>query len=103
MTPLEAVLLIVAVGLPWHLVVLWQMNKLADPAYLRAEGVVILREEVLEETAHEVGRYKGHAIWETVTFMGMTYRFDRIVPRAYRWSIGERELYLDPGLIYITK
>jgi hypothetical protein len=102
MSPLEAVALMALIGLPWHLLVLWQLNRLDDPAYLRQEGVVILRDEALQGHAMQVGRYKNRPIWETVTFMGMVYRFDHIVPRGYRWSVGERELYLEPGLLYRT-
>jgi hypothetical protein len=38
--------------------------------------------------------------------MGMEYRFDRIVDlrasRRTRESLSPRELFLDPGLVYIT-
>lgn len=103
MTPLEAVLLSAVIGLPFHLLVTWQMSRLEDPAYLRQEGVVILREDALQEHTAEVGRYRDRPIWASVTFLGMCYRFDRVVPRSYRWSISERELFLEPGLVYITE
>lgn len=102
MNPLEAVLLIALLGLPLHLLVMSQIEKLDDPDYLRAEGVVILRPEALDSLCPEIGRYKGCPIWGSVVFMGMRYHFDRVVPRRYRWSLGPRELFLDPGLVYVT-
>ena len=39
---------------------------------------------------------------ETVTFMGLLYRFDHIADARRRELTATRELYLDPGLIYVT-
>ena len=49
---------------------------LHDPAYLRRHG--------------------------SVTFKGMVYRFDRVVPERERERISARELWLAPGLVYVT-
>jgi hypothetical protein len=32
----------------------------------------------------------------------MRYRFDRVIDSGRRDHIGSRELYLDPGLVYVT-
>jgi hypothetical protein len=102
-TPLEAALLIVAVSLPFHLLVLWQLRLLSDPAHLRKHGVVIVSAAALEGRSAPIGEYMGEPIWSTVTFMEMEYRFDRVIDRRKRNSIAGRELFLEPGLVYVTK
>jgi hypothetical protein len=49
-----------------------------------------------------IGRYEDHEIWGSVTFMGMRYRFDHIAGASERERISARELYLPPGLVYVT-
>jgi len=48
----------------------------------------------------------GHPIWGSVRFMGMEYRFDHIVDtrlsRRARERLEPRELFLEPGLAYVT-
>ena len=34
--------------------------------------------------------------------MGMDYRFDRVVDRRARERLAPRELFLDPGLVYLA-
>ncbi len=102
MNPLEAALLIAALALPLHGLVLWQLGRLEDPAYLRRHGIVVVRESALDGHTGSLGEYAGHAIWSTVTFMGMRYRFDRIARPQDKEKTGPGELYLDPGLVYIA-
>jgi len=102
MNPLEAVLLIVLVGLPFHLLVQRQFARLRDPRYLREHGVVIRREEILERPSVPIGAFGGHTIYESVTFMDIVYRFDRIAEPSYRERVRPREIFLEPGLIYVT-
>ena len=101
MTPLEAVLLFAVLALPLHALVLWQIDRLQDPAYLRAHGIVVVRESALDGHTGAVGQYAGRSIWGSVTFMGMVYRFDRIARPQDRERTGPGELYLDPGLVYV--
>lgn len=102
MSPIEAALLVVIVALPFHIAVLVALSRLDDPTYIRRKGVVIVKESALTAHSGSVGLYQGHEIWETVTFKGMTYRFSRVARPGYRQRIHERELYLDPGLVYLT-
>lgn len=102
MSPLEAALLALLLALPLHWVVMRQLDQIRDPRYLREHGVVIVVEEALEGHSEPIGEFMGHPIWASVTFMGMEYRFDRIVPRSKRNSICAHELFLDPGLVYRT-
>lgn len=102
MNPVEASLLVALMTAPALLFVRWQLDRYADPAYLRARGVTIRREEILEAHGDAIGRYAGRDIWSSVTFMGMVYRFDRIEAPVYRSQVRARELFLEPGLVYVT-
>jgi hypothetical protein len=101
--PLEAALIVLALFLPIHWIVWRQLDRLGDPAYLRRNGVIIVVERALQSHSEPIGEYLGHPIWASVTFMGMRYRFDRILPRQKRDSIAALELFLEPGLVYRTE
>jgi hypothetical protein len=101
LSPLEAALLVAALALPFHVLVQWQLSRLSDPGYLRAQGVVILDERVLELRG-SIGQFKGREIAASVVFMGMVYRFDRVVLPSQKDALAARELYLEPGLVYVT-
>ena len=101
MTPLEAILVPVALAAP----ILWlmhlEMDRLASPDYLRRHGVVIVKESALENFAQPIGHYMSKTVWGTVTFKGIVYRFDHVTRPERRETIGPGQLYLDPGLVYI--
>ena len=101
LSPIEAALLVAALALPFHVLVQWQLSRLSDPGYLRAQGVVILDERVLELRG-SIGEFKGRTIPESVVFLGMAYRFDRVIAPAQRGELAAGELYLEPGLVYLT-
>lgn len=100
MNPLEAAFLVALVVLPFHVLVQWQLRLLCDPRYLRKRGVVIRREEIVGRSEKVIGRYRGCDIYSSLIFMGMEYRFERVVSPAYR--VKARELLLPPGLLYVT-
>jgi hypothetical protein len=100
--PLEAAALIIALFLPLAWLVRRELAKLENPDYLRAHGVVIVLEEVLNKHSAPIGRYMERPIWGSVTFLGMVYRFDRVAGPREKEKIGRGELYLEPGIIYIT-
>ena len=102
MAPLEAALLIVLFALPLHWLVGRELRRLDDPRYLRAHGVVIVSESALDGHSEPIGQFMGRPVWGTVTFKGMRYRFDRVLDRRRRNSIAARELFLEPGLVYLT-
>jgi hypothetical protein len=101
MTPLDAAILIVLLVLPLHWLVMRYFDQLADPAYLRKHGVVILSESALQDHSEPIGQYRDRPIWGTVTFMGMVYRFHHIVDGRDR-RVAPGELFLEPGLVYVT-
>jgi len=102
MSPLEALVVILLVALPWWWLVHHEIDKLSDPAYLRDHGVVIVSETVLQEHSAPIGEYMGHPIWGSVRFMGMEYRFDHVQDRRARERLAPGELFLEPGLVYVT-
>jgi hypothetical protein len=103
MSPLEAALAVAALALLLHYVIVRKLEQLEDPAYLRKEGVVIVRKNVIDARSEVIGEYQGRPIWASVTFMGMQYRFDHIVEDKQREWIEAGELYLEPGLVYALK
>ena len=50
-----------------------------------------------------IGTYCGAAVHRSVTFKGMTYEFAGVVPQKYQRRIDENELYIEPGLLYVTR
>jgi hypothetical protein len=102
MTPIDAVIVILILALPLHWLVLRHFDRLEDSAYLRRQGIVVRSESALQERGDPIGRYMGCVIWRSVTFMGMRYRFDHVIDRRSRENIGPGELFLEPGLVYIT-
>jgi len=102
MSALEAVVVILLVALPWWWLVHHEVDKLSDAAYLRDHGVVIVSETALQGHSAPIGEYMGHPIWGCVRFMGMEYRFDHVQDRRARERLAPGELFLEPGLVYVT-
>ena len=102
MTPLEAVLVPIALAAPLLWLMRLELDRLADPDYLRRHGIVIVAERALESRADPVGIYMGCTVWGTVTFRGIVYRFDHVTQPEQREAIGPGRLYLEPGLVYVT-
>jgi hypothetical protein len=101
-SPLEAALVVALLTLPFYLLVRWHLERLSDPRYLRVHGVAVRNERVIERRGGVVGKYCGREISAEVGFMGMVYRFDRVAPASYRDQVGPHELFLEPGLVYVT-
>ena len=100
MTPLDAVALVALLALPFHWLIRHHLRQLEDPAYLRSHGVVIVSPGAIESHSEPIGCYRGHDIWRTVTFKGIVYRFDRVLPASQRERIGAGELYVEPGIVF---
>ncbi len=88
------------------LLILWMLRQEArhhsDPAYLRRVGIVIVNPSALDGVAEAIGHYRGAPIPASVVFRGLRYEFARVAPPGYKEVIGRRELYLEPGLLYVT-
>jgi hypothetical protein len=101
MTPIDAAILVLALALGFLRIIYRELDK-AETEDLHRCGIVIVRERVLEGHSQPIGEYLGHQIWRTVTFRGLVYRFDRIQGQSRREQLAPGELYLDPGLVYVT-
>jgi len=102
MTPLEAVALVALMALPLHWLVQRELAKAGnvDP---RSCGIVVVRESAIDAHSLPIGEYMGHEVWQSVTFRGLVYQFDRIQSPSLREKLGPGELFLDPGLVYALR
>jgi hypothetical protein len=103
MSPLESALLFLVLALPAYWWMQRQIARDADPAYLRGVGVIVVLERALEARSAPIGQFMGHPVWENVTFKGMLYRFDRVIPARLKEGIGPGELFIAPGLVYVVQ
>jgi hypothetical protein len=103
MLVLSCILIMLAIALPLHWAVLYELERWESPEYFRRYGVVVKCPEALDAAAEVIGTYCGAAIHRSVTFKGMTYEFAGVVPQRYQRLIDENELYIDPGLLYVTR
>ncbi|MBI2313072.1 MAG: hypothetical protein HYU77_11285 [Betaproteobacteria bacterium] len=95
-------LALLAVIAPAYFVARLEIRKRGDPLYLKEVGVIIKKLDCLDAVADVIGRYGGVEIYRYVIFKGMRYSYDRIVPASYRNFIGAKELFLEPGVVYVT-
>ena len=102
MSALDVAVVVLLIALPLHWLVCREFAKLTDPGHLRAHGVVIVSQTVLQEHSEPIGEYLGHPIWGSVRFMGMEYRFDHVQDSRTCECLAPGELFLEPGLVYIT-
>jgi hypothetical protein len=79
-----------------------QFSRLEDPANLLLHGVVVCRKEALDGVADCIGRYRDSDIYRYVTFKGMRYDFERVVPLPRSFQVGPRELFVEPGIVYVA-
>lgn len=100
MNALEAAALIGALIIPFHILVQQQLGRLRE--HVRSTGVVIDDERVLEARGEVIGRYQGREIHAFVVYLGIKYFFGRTEQAKYRRHVRERELWLEPGLVYVT-
>jgi len=103
MLVLSCILIMLAIALPLHWAVQYELERWESPEYFRRHGVIVKRPEALDAAAEVIGTYCGAAVHRSVTFKGMTYEFAGVVPQKYQRRIGENELYIEPGLLYLTR
>jgi hypothetical protein len=102
MLVLSCVVIMLAIALPLHWAVLYQLERWESPDYFRRYGVVIRHPDGLDAAAEAIGSYCGAVVHRTVTFKGMVYEFAGVVPPRYQRRIDANELYIEPGLLYVT-
>lgn len=96
-------LVVAAAVLPPYLIMRVEFRKLGSRDYLRETGVFIRKLAALDTVAEVIGRYNGADIYRYVVFKGMRYEYDHIVPPYLPREVRERELFLEPGVIYVTR
>ena len=95
--------LIVALGyLPILLLLRRHLALLQDPANLLRHGVILRRFDALDGVAEIIGRYRDSNIYRYVTFKGMRYDFARVVPAPRLFQVGPKELFVEPGIVYVA-
>ena len=88
--------------LPLHMLMTREFYRWKRAESCRRQGVIVRRFEALDDATEVIGSYCGADIHRTVTFQGMRYEFTGIVPSGGRAAVRRDELYLDPGLLYIS-
>lgn len=95
-------LYMLCVLLPLHLLIMRELHRLKSPEYIRQHGVIVHRFDALDDVSEVIGSYRGAEIHRTVTFKGMRYEFSGVVPSGHDGAVHRNELYLDPGLLYVS-
>jgi hypothetical protein len=99
---LTAALTVAAVYLPILLLLRRHLTLIEDPSNLLRHGVVVRRPEALDSVAEIIGRYRDSNIYRYVTFKGMRYDFERVVPTPRLFQVGPKELFVEPGIVYVA-
>lgn len=79
------------------------LTLLEDPSNLLRHGVILRRCEALDGVAEIIGRYRDSNIYRYVTFKGMRYDFERVVPAPRLFQVGPMELFVEPGIVYVAR
>jgi hypothetical protein len=83
--------------------VLRETREQASGRYWQRVGVVVRNLRGLDRTDEVIGRYMNSDIYRSIVFQGIQYEFDRVAPPAYKRALRGRELYLEPGLVYVNR
>lgn len=78
-----------------------EMREMARPERLRELGIVVLSTRAFDEVSEVIGHYMGCDIYRCVTFHGMRYIFDGVGPPGLKRALRARQLFLEPGLVYV--
>jgi hypothetical protein len=97
-----SLLALAAVVIPvWRLITEWR--EISDGSYWHKVGIVVRSMTALDSVAEVIGRYRDADIYGSVVFKGIRYDFDRVAVPAYKAVMRRRELYLEPGLVYVNR
>lgn len=98
----ELVVLAAALAAPLYFLTRLERDRVNDPQYVRRCGGVVSRERLRLGDAPVIGTYDGSPIYAQIEYLGIRYRFDRAMPPSSGFRPGAGELYVDPGLVYVT-
>lgn len=88
---------------PVHLAIEREVSRIVRAEDDRNRRVVREPAQKCDALGPVIGFYNGATIYENVTYEGMVYAFDRLAPPRYDRMLEANELYLDPGLVYVTR
>jgi len=88
--------------LPVLLLLHRHLALIRDPSYLLRYGVIVRSFDALDGVAEIIGRYRDSNIYRYVTFKGMRYDFERVVPVPRLFRVGPKELFVEPGIVYVA-
>lgn len=93
----------VCILLPLHMLMTHEFHRWQREQTVRRYGVVVHRFEALDDASEVIGSYCGAEIHRTVTFDGTRYEYFGVAPSGERRALRRDELYLDPGLLYVSR
>jgi len=88
---------------PLHMLMAHEYHRWQRDLATRRHGVVVHRFDALDDASEVIGVYGGVEIHRTVTFHGVQYEFFGVAPSCNLDTLRRDELYLDPGLLYISR
>lgn len=88
---------------PLHLAIEWEITRVVAAEDDRVRRIVRAPIENCDALGPVIGTWNGTTIYGTVTYMGMLYEYDRLAPPRYDRVLQQNELFLDPGLVYVSQ
>lgn len=88
---------------PLHMLMAFEFRRWQRDVASRRHGVVVHRFDALDDASEVIGNYGGVEIHRTVTFKGVQYEFFGVAPSRDGGGLRRDQLYLDPGLLYISR
>lgn len=87
---------------PLHLLVEREIRRVVAAEDDRMRRIV-RQPEQCDELGPVIGFFNGATIYGTVKHLGSVYDYDRIAPPRYDRVLGQHELFVNPGLVYVTR
>jgi len=88
---------------PLHLLMAHEYHRWQRDVATRRHGVVVHRLDALDAASEVIGVYGSVEIHRTVTFQGVQYEFFGVAPAGDLGMLRGDQLYLDPGLLYVSR
>jgi len=100
---LKLAFFMLCVLVPLHMLMAIEFHRWQRAVASRRRGVVVHRFDALDDASEVIGNYGGVEIHRTVTFQGVQYEFFGVAPSGDGGRLRRDELYLDPGLLYVSR
>jgi hypothetical protein len=94
---------ILCVLVPLHMLMAHEFHRWQRELSARRHGVIVHRFDALDDASEVIGVYGGVQIHRTVTFQGVQYEFHGVASSGEQGKLRRDELYLDPGLLYVSR